>query len=503
MLVSRELQERRGQAALCLAWIPIGAVLGSVHGGQDPGRWTACFGAIALFYALFMPLFVAMRTALGETTDGTRAFSAGLPISSRLRGAVRLAGGAVVVAAPILLGAGLLSAGLAVAMPQDGGPNLWFIGVAIAWFAQGLYLLLCLLGTGLRREAHLGYWGPPVIVTIMMLTDLQGRHPWLANALSWFMRPGDQSPRYAAGDLPGPLVLSVAVQGTLAVLFVLRYGRSAAPRPIEWTRPAWWHVNWAPRLSTPGLALAWHALRQAVPLCLPGLFLAGLMAVIDVDFGWHYPQSLVEQYRQRLPLSMEAAGLLWGVVVAAGIFAPEIDSRIGEFWRSRPISPFRLFAVKFVLGLLVVLLVLDGSAIALSWSARSAPGIRPMGWAYVACIPLLHGLMFALAAASTCLLRHAAWGAGASLATFGLGEALLRLSNASDAYEPTQVFRRLAEESQRTGQLPNLAAWGDPANFHYPAVTAAMVAIVATAFLAGWHWFRRYQPGLAIGRLKA
>ena len=42
---------------------------------------------------LFVPIFLAMRTSLGETTDRTRSFSDGLPISARSRGWIRLAGG--------------------------------------------------------------------------------------------------------------------------------------------------------------------------------------------------------------------------------------------------------------------------------------------------------------------------------------------------------------------------------------------------------------------------
>ena len=69
----------------------------------------ASFYTTASMFGVFMPVFLAMRTALGELTDRTKAFSDALPISAQQRGWIRLAGGAAVLIVPILLGALLLS----------------------------------------------------------------------------------------------------------------------------------------------------------------------------------------------------------------------------------------------------------------------------------------------------------------------------------------------------------------------------------------------------------
>jgi hypothetical protein len=59
---------------------------------------------------------------------------------------------------------------------------------------------------------------------------------------------------------------------------------------------------------------------------------------------------------------MWVVGCLWAVLVGSGRFASEVDPRVGEFWRSRPIAPASLFGVKLLVGLAVVVLVLDGTA---------------------------------------------------------------------------------------------------------------------------------------------
>ena len=73
------------------------------------------------------------------------------------------------------------------------------------------------------------------------------------------------------------------------VLFQIRLGRDVRPsvrsqtlrprRQIECERVAARlvaavDVRWTPWLPTRGVALAWLALRQAVPMCLPGLVIA-------------------------------------------------------------------------------------------------------------------------------------------------------------------------------------------------------------------------------------
>jgi ABC-type transport system involved in multi-copper enzyme maturation permease subunit len=232
-----------------------------------------------------------------------------------------------------------------------------------------------------------------------------------------------------------------------------------------------------------GIALVWLTLRQAVPMCLPGLVIACLVALLQTgsvsNFG----------YVDDLPSAMWIIGLLWGVVVGSGIFATEIDARIGEFWRTLPISPWRLFATKFVIGLLVVLLVLDGSVIAATWHSPHWGDYYSMNWPYIACFVPLHATMFAVAAACTCLLRRAVLGGMAAIVGFALMSVVLEWSPATRARQPIEVYNSLNGMGVTGGAAPlDFTAHG------YPLVATAMGQVTMASILAGWLALRRYQP---------
>ena len=189
MLLWKECRERRTQFLICLLWMVLGTVNSLAYDGMSGFRTrtpVAHFFSATGLYALFVPIFLAMRTSLGEMTDRTRAFSDGLPISPGRRGWIRLVGGAGVLVAPIVVGALLLSACLALGwieqvptrssqqshyVPLLDRPSLsawsavglaWQVAALDAWSGIALYLILSLLGTTLRSETHLGYAGAAI-----------------------------------------------------------------------------------------------------------------------------------------------------------------------------------------------------------------------------------------------------------------------------------------------------------------------------------------------------
>ncbi|HEX4142154.1 MAG TPA: hypothetical protein VHY91_01280 [Pirellulales bacterium] len=596
-----ELRERRMQWVVCLLWMVGSAVycIASVFWGGTLFGDSNHISAQHL-YVMLVPIFIAMRTSLGETTDHTRSFSDGLPISARLRAAVRLAGGASVLVVPILVATALLSLAFAlgwfgqgnirppVADHPAGLPDresmialsvlaqLWFTAGVIAFSAVCFYLILSLLGTTLRAESHLGYWG--VVLAVFWFVGYA-----MGQAVSWREQPelaasiGAITPQATlvgfngAGQRPGaeplwiyravfiPLCASAVVQFGLAALFVQRYSRRPTARTAERAekkrRRIWWRLRLP--LPTRGVALAWLALRESVPLCLPGLALACLLGVFSVDTTTiHYeyeeavdtteltPQQaaalqsalsgtdevvmieerlpvdypgdaselpaqppleteeipveagfvrgvpsphrfkyLWQSYKDGLPSAMWFIGCLWAVVVGAGLFSSEIDWRVGEFWRTRPISAWSVFTVKFVFGLLAVLLVLDGTVIAAGWKSPQWGESHAMNWAYIACILPLHATLFAVAVAWTCVLRRAAIGAVAALLTFIAVEMVLGWFGASD-FGPIEVAN--------TWGFANHASAGGAER--YPVLAAAMALITMASIVIGWRALRRYDP---------
>jgi hypothetical protein len=300
---------------------------------------------------------------------------------------------------------------------------------------------------------------------------------------------------YVAPVQFGPVALSVAIQSALALLFVRRYGRKPRVVRAVRTKPAARRARWMPRLPPRGVALVWLACRQSVPMCLPGLLIACVMTFFDLGLGFYPGDRILGLYSERLPHSMAAAGVLWSVVVAAGLFAPEVDGRMGEFWRTLPIPAFRLFAVKFVVGLLVVLLVLDGLTVAVAWCFPHWLQMHRVNWPYIECIVPLHAAMFAMAVAWTCLLRRAVLGAAAAIVTFGILLLAIAMSGFASGFNLLAVYNHVDRAAwEATHGFIHDPIMGDLNHYQYPLVAATITVIVLASFVVGGHWFRRYDP---------
>jgi hypothetical protein len=541
-LLWSEWRQRRAQFVVSMLWLNIGIVYCIIYelaaGLRSP---VGGFFSTTLLFAIAMPIFIAMRTSLGELTDRTRAFHDGLPVATGTRATVRLIGGLAVLVVPIISAGIILSFCLASgwveqALERTGDywnttlrltdrPSLsalaaiamvWRVAAIAAASATMLYLILSLLGMRLRCESHLGFAGAAVAAlwflgmgwatpqpdnTGLGVRAMKGI-PWVGAVLpqSLIINYGYQTEQGNYGDLvfasrlAGPLLVNLVIQLGLASLFVRRYGRRISRHAIGERRrtvPKVWR-RWTIPLGTPGIALAWLTLRQSVPMCIPGLVIAFLMAPLQMDATtFNSDTSIVRKVTDILPSSMWVVGLLWSIVVGAGTFAPELDSRIAEFWRAWPTATWRLFSVKFLIGLAAVLLVLDGTTIAVSWNSPNWGHYYFMNWPYIACIVPLHATMFAVAVAWTCLLRRPVVGGMAAFATFMLFMIAMDWSNTTRQFSPIEVYDKLNEMNRNLSAVPSSI---DFATHNYPAMAAAMALLIFTAALTGWWALRSYSP---------
>jgi hypothetical protein len=537
MLVWKEWRERRLQFLVCSLWM-IGGTIYTIACERSHGYRVsvASFFGMAGTFGLFVPIFLAMRTSLGETTARTRSFSSALPVSPSQRSWIRLAGGAGVLVAPILLGALLLSLCLALGWleqvpAQSLGDNqvplqkraslspfaavglLWQVTIVAVWSATTLYILLSLVGTTLRAEAHAGYVGAFVAILWCLGDGLQkclpldevglpGLAEWAGSVIPEGMLSlssyGDKqgivySDLRIANAVFGPLVVNTVIQFVLAAWFVRRNSRRLPGRLAKkWrmTSPASW-VPWSLPLPTRSLALVWLTLRQSVPMCLPGLLLACLITPLMTPLMDDSPAEqgeLLRRLSDAMHSSMAVVGMLWATVVGAGLFSTEIDWRIGEFWRVWPVPFRRMFAIKFLVGLLVVLLVLDGTTIAASWNSPYWGTYCSMNWPYIACILPLHAVMFAVAVGWTCLLRRPVFGGIATIISFTFVNVLFGRFSGLRHFDPIDVYNNLAYGAQAAGGRIDLTA------HNYPVVAAGMAVILLASLLIGGLALRRYAP---------
>jgi hypothetical protein len=479
------------------------------------------FYGTALLFGWLMPVFVAMRTSLGETTDRTRSFTSALPISPRRRGWIRLAAGAGVLVVPIVLSAVLLSLYLAAGWVEQLAPAgtgsispadrpahdvasalrlVACVTVVAACATTALYILLSLIGTELPTEALLGFVAV-VVVLLSILTLFLGynvvRSPvpelslLVVAIVPWAAILPPTGLVVVSHLLPVSLLLNLIGQFALAAWFVRRYGRML-PGGSERSRetPPKVRCRWSLPLPTRSIALTWLTLRESVPMCGVGLLIACLMTLFQMgtctESGPARYEPVLRKFADAMPSSMFAVALLWAAVVGAGSFAAETDARLGEFWRTWPVPFWRFFAIKFTVGLLAVLLVLDGTTIAAGWGSPNWGDYFSMNWPYVACIMPLHATIFAVAVAWTCLLRRPVLGGMATVITYLVLTNALCWSPMSRRFDPIVVFDNLARGRPHR-----------PVDFmahEYPVVIAAMgvilIASVVTAALA----LRRYDP---------
>jgi hypothetical protein len=220
-------------------------------------------------------------------------------------------------------------------------------------------------------------------------------------------------------------------------------------------------------------------------MCIPGLLLACLMTFFQMFFAsLERHDGFLRQYTDNMSSSTWFIGILWAVVVGAGVFSAELDSRLGEFWRTWPIAFWRFFTIKFFIGLLAVLLVLDGTTIAATWNSPNWGAYRCMNWLYIACIVPLHATMYAIAVAWVCLLRRPVLGGMAAVASVAMMTLGLEEWETTRQFDPIYVYNNLT-----LGRSASRAA-ADAAAIVVPALGAILLACIVIAALG----LRRYGP---------
>jgi hypothetical protein len=142
------------------------------------------------------------------------------------------------------------------------------------------------------------------------------------------------------------------------------------------------------------------------------------------------------------------------------------------------------FWTKFVVGLLAVVLVLDGiPAVVSPYPAEGDyAGPNRMSWAYLACMPLLHGMLYALAVFVVCRLRRPVLAVVCAFAPFLLLSIVAEKFPEIFSYNPLAVYDKLTDLKH-----PDLTA------HNYPLVYGSVTAITVLAALASSRAVRRWN----------
>jgi hypothetical protein len=277
--------------------------------------------------------------------------------------------------------------------------------------------------------------------------------------------------------------LAVPLLAVLAALFVSQYGRVQRFESRIGTRRRWlaFPAIWSHlpmRLPGRWSAMMWLELRQSLPLAGFGLLFAVLIALASVLIEPQGGSSLTDAARAEMPHTAAFVGMLWAAVVGSGLYAAELGEELGSFWRSRPISPAMWFWCKFFVGLAAVLLVLDGVTILVAWHSPRDTMTTGMSWAYVACFPIIHALMYSLAVLGTCWLRKPV--IGGFLAILGFSVLTITIASFPQTLqlEPITIYNQLLS-AERSG-LGDFTQHGYPLMYGILASSTLVFAWLAS-----------------------
>jgi hypothetical protein len=141
--------------------------------------------------------------------------------------------------------------------------------------------------------------------------------------------------------------------------------------------------------------------------------------------------------------------------------------------------------MKFVVGLLAVVLVLDGLPAILSRipaEGEWVSGLNRMSWAYLACMPLLHGMLYSIVVFVVCRLRRPVLAVICAFAPFLLFTIVAEEFLANRTYDPFAVYDELRESSHPVFTDSN-----------YLIVYGTVAAIMLLAALASSRAVRRWS----------
>jgi ABC-type transport system involved in multi-copper enzyme maturation permease subunit len=463
---------------------------------------------IAGFFAIIpLAVFVAMNAAAGERTAGTLAFARSLPADRSLLGASKLAAGAATLLASIVLASLLPLVWLMVLnwtghseheSPFKGAGQfeaLVLSGVLSTGVAMSCFMWTVALGVNRATEIRAGLSGAALLLIAFLFRAIDDRFratpdPTLAiRLLGRCNEIGPLGLTLLFNPLVSPWRVVFSQLATYAVLFawsIHQYGRTETigrrsseagdscsdikrgtqPKAI---RPAW---------RTAGAAIAWKQAREAAPFCLVGALLivgfAGWLSMLDAQRG---------EFAEALSVAGITVAMLAGLLVGIGTFIGELQPRMMDFWRSRPIEPAFWFWTKYFTGLAAISLFLATPIVA---SGREGVFMALVFLPWLATV-------YSLAVCLTCLVRHSFY---AGVLSFTLALFLFVLSAIHkewlNAVSYLVVFHRAR----------NLAP-GDWLLSVYAPYLAIMAFAAASIAFAAWLAVKRdfgSQPVSRIGR---
>lgn len=480
---------------LAMTVVICGVALFAMADSTTYGGGTTKAFIMSLLAAGPLAVFVGAGTATRERSRGTLAFLEALPVPLWRVAIHKIAFGLLTAVGPsiclvvllILLTRG--SGAEWFRMYSDAIPSItghWLLdwGVCCAAVSASLFIWTATLGARRSDEVSAGAialvamvgWWTVLLGAAAILVDVVGRDAFRATWQGFALLCAATAPvgftvafeRGSSAIYPLALLVAVTTHAGLILWYVRRFGGAVELqlRSPRTALQAEGRSDWlgAP-LASPAVAIAWKQARESGPLVLAGLAgIVGIVATICASNWYEQPErfefAAVANIYGATAVSL---GTCLALVAGIGVALADSESRVSDFWRSRPISPDLWFWTKFTTGLVLLfaMLYLPAAALAVLFNPEGVRGLLRVEFSFV---PALHAALFATSLALTCLLRQAIYAAVLAIAVIYLG------------------------------LLPAYVVWGE--EMAPEVVAISLLAVAALATLAGWlsvrnEWGRR------------
>jgi hypothetical protein len=449
-LAWKEWHEHKWKLASIVAILWTTAAL-ALHYGQNDGFGVAM--VLVSWCVVPLALFVGLSSAANERSRGTMAFLQALPAPMWRAALTKLIFGLLTLIMSSALTLSLLygwnrwvDRSTGALTSHDAGRvtvtgNIYLdVFLLFVGLAASLYIWSSAAGVNRKDEVSaaavalavmIGWW---VLLVVLGFSLFGSNGPIRASIQESIMVFGLSTA--PAGFLPasGPLLehakgfpdllwyrylLIVLITATtthvaLACWYVCRFGRTAnlavrspqtavrQPNRLDWLS--------APR-ETAISAITWKQFRESGPLVL-----AGVAGIIGITLGVFCANASWFLNRPGEFVGMvSAVGICIGfaitLIVGIGICFYDVNPQQNTFWRSRPINPDVWYWVKFFAGLLILVCTLFIPLLAVVKAFQPDPSKTPLTSDSVTALLLGQAALFAAAVTTTCLVRHAVYGA--------------------------------------------------------------------------------------------
>ena len=459
--------------------------------------------------------FIALAVAAGERTAGSLDFLRSLPTPLWKWAAVRLVAGALAILLPLAL---LMLLQLIVSLVHAKGFDLgaWAQSGAITGLpCLSVYFWTVAAGVNRSSELRAGLAAICLFVAWLALAIYASLLDFVPSLSRVCYLVVVFSP-LGVVHLPDPTVPSkvtyynewevylaqfLALAGT--TWWILhRYGRLSASD--DRSRAATSAATLAPAALRPARrspvgALIWKEYRESLPICLAGLAIIVVLLLPSV-LDWLGTDVKPAGLKPGAPRAARGfphatpvifiLGTVLALVLGVGGHAANLEPRVWQFWRSRPIAPTGWFWIKYFTGAGVLLTAFDGTATVIDLLAGGPSWLiqDPYWWWG----PLQHLLAYSAAVWLVCQIRQPIY-AGILAMAVVIAVMIMGDYPVDRPYLPWISFHQVANSARLlTASAPVIGAW---LHTRYLPFAATMLALSSFFALMGWLAVRRVAVG--------